>query len=140
MINGFEKETIELNDHELNVVSILVDRFRSKPGMKNIVTNNQIIQGLKIKHGIEIKDSRVRKVIQYIRVNNLIPGLIATSKGYYSTDDIQELESWIESMIQRENAMKETRKAIENHLIQLKNERSFKNNSGNQFNFEFDFR
>lgn len=140
MINGFEKQTIELNDHELNVVSILVDRFSKKPGFKNIVTNNQIIEGLRMKHGIEIKDSRVRKVIQYIRVNNLIPGLIATSKGYYSTDDIEELESWIESMVQRENAIRETRLAIENHLIHLKNERTDKNNQGNQFNLEFDFR
>lgn len=140
MIKGFEKQTIELNDHELNVVSILVDRFSKKPGYKNIVTNNQIIEGLRMKHGIEIKDSRVRKVIQYIRVNNLIPGLIATSKGYYSTDDIEELESWIESMVQRENAIRETRLAIENHLIHLKNERTDKNNQGNQFNLEFDFR
>ena len=140
MIKGFEKQTIELNDHELNVVSILVDRFSKKPGLKNIVTNNQIIEGLRMKHGIEIKDSRVRKVIQYIRVNNLIPGLIATSKGYYSTEDIEELESWIESMVQRENAIRETRLAIENHLIHLKNERTDKNNQGNQFNLEFDFR
>jgi len=139
MINGFENQTIELNENEHKIVSIVVDRFKTKPGIKNIVTNNQIIEGLKLKHGIEIKDSRVRKVIQFIRVNNLIPGLIATSKGYYSTDDIEELESWIESMIQRENAMKETRKAIENHLIQLKNERVKQNNERNQFNFEFDF-
>lgn len=138
MINGFEKYTIELNDDEMKIVHIMVDRFTHKPGIKNIVSNPQIVDGLK-SIGIETTEPRIRKIIQYIRTNNLIPGLIATSKGYYSTDDIEHLQQWIETMKQRENAIRESRKSIENYIEQLKNgtnqqiiERNF-----NQIEFDF---
>lgn len=139
MITGFEKYTIELTDDEMKIVSIIVDRFRKKPGMKNIVTNQQMIAGLKSHHQIEISESRIRKIIQYIRINEMIPGLIATSKGYYSTNDIDELEQWIESMKQREHSIRESRKSIESFIQQLKNERNNQNINRNFAQIEFDF-
>lgn len=138
MINGFEKYTIELNDDELKIVDIIVDRFRKRPGIKNIVSNPQIIDGLKT-IGIETNEPRIRKVIQYIRINDLIPGLIATSKGYYSTNDIDELQSWVETMIQRENAIRESRKSIELFIQKLQHERYQQNNCGIVKQIEFDF-
>lgn len=139
MINGFEKFTIELNDDEMKIVRIIVDRFRQKPGIKNIVTNGQMITGLKNHYQIEITEPRIRKVIQYIRLNNLIPGLIATSKGYYSTDDIDELEKWIETMKQRENAIRESRQSIEIFIQQLKNGKHQSINARNNNQIEFAF-
>jgi len=138
MINGFEKYTIELNDDELKIVDIIVDRFAKRPGIKNIVTNPQMIDGLK-SIGILTTEPRIRKIIQYIRINCLIPGLIATSKGYYSTDDIDELESWVETMIQRENAIRESRNSIESFIQKLKHERYFKDNERIVKQIEFDF-
>ncbi len=126
MIEGFEKYTIELNDDELKIVHIMVDRFTHKPGIKNIVTNPQIVDGLKT-IGIETTEPRIRKIIQYIRTNALIPGLIATSKGYYSTNDIEHLEQWIVTMKQRENAIRESRKSIESYIEHLKNGRHQQN-------------
>lgn len=138
MIEGFEKYTIELNDDELKIVHIMVDRFTHKPGIKNIVTNPQIVDGLK-SIGIETTEPRIRKIIQYIRTNALIPGLIATSKGYYSTNDIEHLEQWIVTMKQRENAIRESRKSIESYIDQLKNGRHQQNIERNIQQTEFDF-
>lgn len=138
MIKGFEKYTIELTDDEMKIVSIIVDRFRHKPGIKNIVSNPQIVDGLK-SIGIETTEPRIRKIIQYIRINEMIPGLIATSKGYYSTTDINELEQWIDTMKQRENSIRESRKSIESFIQHLKNERNNQNINRNFAQIEFDF-
>jgi len=138
MITNFETYTIELTDDELKIVSIIVNRFTKQKGSKYIVTNSQIVSGLERNFKIKISESRIRKIIQYIRINNLLPGLIATSKGYYTTENIDELEQWIESMKQRENAMRESRTSIENYLNQLKNGYS-KFNQRNQSQIEFDF-
>jgi hypothetical protein len=138
MIDGFEKYTIELNDDELKIVHIMVDRFTNKPGIKNIVTNPQIVDGLKT-IGIETSEPRIRKIIQYIRTNALIPGLIATSKGYYSTNDIEHLQQWIVTMKQRENAIRESRKSIESYIDHLKNGKHKQNIERNIQQTEFDF-
>jgi len=136
MITGFEN-TIELNADELKIVPIIVDRFNRFKGIQYIVTNPQIIAGIERSFKMKFSDARIRKIIQYIRLNNLVPGLIATSKGYYSTDDIIQLEQWIETMKQRENAIRESRKSIETYINELKNGHS-KINAGNQSSIEFD--
>jgi len=137
MITNFDDYTIELNQDELKIVPIIVDRFTKWKGSKYIVTNPQIVSGLERNFKIKITEPRIRKIIQYIRIENLVPGLIATSKGYYTTDDINELEQWIETMKQRENAIRESRTSIEQYLNNLKNGHS-KFNQRNQSQIEFD--
>lgn len=137
MIQGFEKYTIELNDDEMKFVSIIADRFNKFKGIEYIVTNAKIIDGLERSFKFRFTEPRIRKIIQYIRTNNLVPGLIATSKGYYTTTDVNELEQWIETMKQREFAIRESRKSVEQYLNDLKNGHS-KINSGNQSSIEFD--
>ena len=80
MITGFD-ETKELTDDEMGLVPIIVKRFNDKKGKVHIVTNEQIRKGLKANLDIDITEPRVRKIIQYIRVKNLLIGLIATSIG-----------------------------------------------------------
>jgi hypothetical protein len=107
MITGFD-ETKELTDDEMGLVPIIVKRFNDKKGKVHIVTNEQIRKGLKANLDIDITEPRVRKIIQYIRVKNLLIGLIATSKGYFLATDSAEVEAWLSTMEQRKRAIEES--------------------------------
>jgi len=121
MIKTFEQHTVELSPDEQRFVGIIADRFATKKGKQHIVTAEQIIDGLKRQFNIEFQESRVRKMIQYIRLNNLVIGLIATSKGYFVADSIEEIEDWIDSLKSRENAIRSIREIAERQVQIMKN-------------------
>ena len=55
---------------------------------------------------------RLRKVINHIRTNDLLPGLVATSEGYYLATSETELMDYEDSLRGREEAIKAVRLAI----------------------------
>lgn len=120
MIKTFEEHTVELSPDEQKFVGVIVQRFNNKKGKQHIVTADAIIDGLKTHFGIEFKESRVRKMIQFIRLNNLVVGLIATSKGYFVADSIEEIEDWIDSLKSRENAIRSIREMAERQIEIMK--------------------
>lgn len=115
-MKNFEEYTNPLQPEEQRIAVIICERFKKKPGKGNIVTNKQIVRALFNKYQIKITEPRIRKIIQFIRAKGLVNGLIATSSGYWLTKNKEELKSWIESMIERENAIRESRKAGERDL------------------------
>jgi DNA-directed RNA polymerase specialized sigma54-like protein len=120
MIKTFEEHTVELSPDEQKFVGVIAQRFNTKKGKQHIVTADAIIDGLKTHFNIEFKESRVRKMIQYIRLNNLVVGLIATSKGYFVADSIEEIEDWIDSLKSRENAIRSIREMAERQIAIMK--------------------
>jgi len=119
MLTNFENYTVELSDDEKKIVPIIIERFKKRPGKENVVTNPKIIDGLQKHFGIKTSEPRIRKIIQFIRLNDLLPGLIATKHGYYLTNDIKELTEWIEQMRQRESIIRESRLIAEKNLRQM---------------------
>ena len=112
MIKGFSNETSPLNDYELRVLlPVILAGLKDKLGKRNAVTNGYIIGRLK-QQGYRIDAPRLRKVINHIRTNDLIPGLIATSEGYFLAEDEQELMDYEDSLRGREEAIKAVRMAI----------------------------
>lgn len=112
MITGFDKETYPLNDYEQNVLlPIVIEGLRVKYGKANAVTNGYIVIKLKAL-GYKTEAPRLRKIINHIRTNDIIPGLIATSDGYYIATDEQELLDYEESLKGREDAIREVRLSI----------------------------
>lgn len=90
MIKGFDQETQPLNDYEMGVLlPLLVRGLRTKIGRENAVTNKHIVSSLKGSY--KLNDARVRKIINHIRTNDLIPGLIANSDGYFIAQSEAEL-------------------------------------------------
>jgi hypothetical protein len=120
MIKNFEQVTADLNHDEKKIVPIIVKRFQNLKGKQNIVTNQQIIDGLYKHYNIKLTQPRVRKIIQYIRLNNLLAGLIATQGGYYYTTRESEIRDWIETMKQREAAIRASYQIAEEHLKMLR--------------------
>lgn len=106
MIKGFDQETQPLNDYEMGVLlPLLVRGLRTKIGRENAVTNKHIVNTLKGSY--KLNDARVRKIINHIRTNDLIPGLIATSEGYFIAQS--EAELYEESLKGREDAIRAVR-------------------------------
>ncbi len=105
MITGFEKETQPLTEYEKNVLlPIFLRNLKHKIGAQNSVKNTTIVKKLR-QAGYKISDSRVRKIINHIRVNDLIYGIIATSDGYYIAQNSDEMNSYIVSLENRLSAI-----------------------------------
>lgn len=106
MINNFEKYTHELTDMEIKIiVPAIIRGLENKIGKKKAITNKQMIQGLKNISNIITTAPRIRKMIHHIRITGLIERLIATSKGYYISNNPEELILYIESLIQRSESI-----------------------------------
>ena len=111
MIKGFDKETQPLTDYEKNVLlPVLIRGLETKKGRASAVTNKYIISALKDSYSLN--EARVRKIINHIRTNDLIPGLIATSEGYFIAETEAELLEYEESLQGREDAIRSVRLAI----------------------------
>ena len=112
MKNELKKQTRTLSNYEQNVLlPILLKGLETKKGKKNAVTNKQIVQGLQ-SQGLKIKDTDVRLLINHIRTNDLIEGLMATSAGYFTTNSVQELVGYEDSLLGREKAIRKVRMSI----------------------------
>ena len=112
MIKGFNSETAPFTEYEENVLLPLVLRgLKTKIGKENAVTNRTIVQRLNIA-GYTVTEPRIRKLINHIRMTDLLPGLIATSGGYFLSTSEAELLDYEQSLIGREDAIKQVRLAI----------------------------
>ena len=126
MINGFELETEPLNERELNeLLPAIVEGLLTKVGRQKAVTNKVIVAGLKQNRGIKISEARVRKIINHIRCNDLVPCLVATSEGYYIAETEQELLDYETSLEGRERAINNVRESIRRQREQRFHRRSF---------------
>ena len=101
MITLFEDVTYQLSDYEIEtLVPVIIKGLKNKIGKENAITNRVICEKLK-SASYKINDSRLRKIIHHIRIEQLILGLCCNSKGYYVTDSIKELGRYVESLSKR---------------------------------------
>ena len=119
MIQNFIKEISELTKYEAEVLlPIIALCLQHHIGKDKAVTNRQICERMK-KKGYDLTETRVRKIVNRIRTNNLVECLIATSRGYYVTHDQKELENYIKSLKGREEAIRLVREALEQQSRKL---------------------
>lgn len=106
MITNFEEITQPLTDQERQLVKILVQGF-SKISKDKPMKAPEVIKQVNAKYGATIcklSGPRLRKLVNYIRGNGIIP-LIATSSGYYCSTDPKEIDAQIKSLRQRAEAI-----------------------------------
>ena len=116
MITNFENQTQELNEYELStLLPIVVRGLMTKKGKENAITNKSICKALK-EQGLKITDTRLRKIVHHIRANDIIPLLLATSKGYYISNDNQEIENYIQSLKERANSINFIKTCLQKQL------------------------
>ena len=105
MIIGFTQETEPLNDDERKLLPQFVNGLRTKIGKEKAITNKEIRAKFK-ERGVLIPDSRVRKIINHIRINGLVELLCASSKGYYIAKNDKEINEYmigLKSRIEAQN-------------------------------------
>jgi hypothetical protein len=113
MLTGFEKETAPLTDYELTtLLPIIIEDLEGRIGPGAAVKNATLCGRLR-REGYDITEARFRKLIAHIRVSGKVPCLIATSRGYYRSLDVDELQTYIDSLEGRENAIRQVRLALE---------------------------
>jgi hypothetical protein len=119
MITGFETETAQLSNHEaFTLLPIFTRCLKDHVGKSKAVTNAQIVKGMRA-CGHSVNDARVRKIINHIRINGLVAGLIASSEGYYIAQTDLELQEYEASLKGREDAIRAVRQSIHKQRIQL---------------------
>lgn len=86
MIKGSEEHTKELTLWEINrfvdeVIQLL--KNEDKPITSFKIANELFKKGFKTQTGLKLSDSKIRKIIEHIRTNHLLKGLIADKRGYW---------------------------------------------------------
>lgn len=105
MITNFETQTAPLNEKELEAANIIGHfLMKSHVGKNKVVTAKQIGEGMaKTYERFRIIDKngdikpyltgeRIRKIIFYLRTNDIVPLLLGTSNGYYVADKSNPIE------------------------------------------------
>jgi hypothetical protein len=106
MILGFEEITVELTDDECRLLPYLFKGFERRT-KNNPIKARDICAGMNkisTETGVVLTEVRLRKICNFIRVKGMIP-LIATSSGYYLSDDPEEIKKQIQSLKDRAGAI-----------------------------------
>tara|TARA_Y100000401_G_scaffold55808_1_gene44131 strand:- start:1550 stop:1921 length:372 start_codon:yes stop_codon:yes gene_type:complete len=111
MLKGFEDITYELTKEEMEKLPIVIKGLERKIGKGKAVTSTKICEAL------NLKAPRLRKIINHIRINNLIFGLCSSSNGYFIADNEKELNEYIISLKQRIKAQVDVLNALEKQTL-----------------------
>lgn len=116
MIENFEIITLDLSTDELKLVPLLIHGFKTH-GKENPIKEPEICDAMNAYfYGQNIKyrmtGAKLRKYVNYIRSNGLIP-LIATSRGYYVSYDKDVIMSQIKSLQQRADSINMSARGLE---------------------------
>ncbi len=114
MIEGFKEFTAHLTDYEREmVVPALVEGLKKRVGSQYAVRNKTMCQLLKERGFENVSEPRIRKCINFIRMNGLVPHLVANSHGYYVATSVHEVENYCQSLKERAEAIFAMRQALE---------------------------
>ena len=134
MITNFDKQKASLNEYETKILLPITVKCLSKHiGKGKVISNSQMWVKM-AEFGYQISDTRVRKIINHIRINSLVECLIATGKGYYVAENEGEMKTYISSVKSREEAIQAMRMAVEEQLERMK-EKPTENNPDGYANF-----
>jgi hypothetical protein len=116
LISGFEKQTKDLSYEEIKLAHKIAEAFRAR-GKDVPITSTLIIKKMTQK-GYSINGGRLRKMIRYIRVKNILDWIIADgTSGYVYTKDLQKVQKYLKSLQDREGAIRETRLSFNNIYV-----------------------
>lgn len=104
-VTNFEDITNGLSNEELSLVPDMCEAFR-KYTKQNPIKAPIIVAKINANKLTKIKftEVRLRKIVNYIRTNGLIP-LISTSSGYYVDYSPEVIESQIKSLKERSSSI-----------------------------------
>lgn len=89
-----------------NVEADLIPSFKRllkhARGPENAMSARMIVESIQRNYpDIRIDDVRVRKIINYMRVNKMIKNLLASSRGYFIERDRERVRQYVSSLRSR---------------------------------------
>ena len=127
MKKELKKQTRPLTNYDHNVLlPILMKGLELKKGKMNAVTGKQILQGMQ-SQGLKINYRDVLMLINHIRTNDLVVGLMAISAGYYITNSEQDFMKYEDTLLSREKSIRKVRMSIQRQRRSLFSQLSQKN-------------
>lgn len=114
MIINFEEITYELNDEEKKILHLLINGFKNYT-QQNPIKEPEIVSRFNERTGLKLSGVRLRKLVNYIRSNGLLP-LVATSKGYFVSYDKEVIYSQIKSLRQRATSINNCADGLEKFI------------------------
>jgi hypothetical protein len=121
MITNFEEITYDITEPEKRASRYVERILRSQ----NKYFNNTEISTMifnasgKLKE-FDYKDARIRKIINYLRLTTA-PNIVASSKGYKVSNNIEELTKYHLSLMERIDAINNIAIQTETYLNSIKN-------------------
>ena len=119
MITNFEEITCELTQDEKKLVPVIIKGLSTKT-KDNPIKGADIVNAInenKDRYGIKLfSEPRLRKIINFIRSEGILP-VMGTSNGYYCTKDREELQSQIESLTQRAEAIMTSANGLKKFIL-----------------------
>jgi hypothetical protein len=119
MLPLFSEHTEPLTEKEKLIVPLFIKGFAKHVGKEKAITNKEIIKSLQDTRELTLNEVTVRKIINHIRKENLVPGLIAGSSGYYVSNNAAEVETYIKSLKGRANEIKSIAECMQQYLNTL---------------------
>ena len=97
-----------LNDFEKRCMHVIVKGLSNKIGKEKTISNKQIISKMDAIGYEGLTPPRVRKIVNYIRNNDLLLLLCANSNGYFLPKNLEELDNYLDTMGKRINSQIKT--------------------------------
>jgi len=115
-IKGFEDHTSRITDSEIQLAHQLIPAFK-KRNSNNPILASEICRLVNEKMNLDFKLSevRLRRIINYYRINSILP-ILSTKNGYYCSNDVTEIRACIESLTQRATSILETTFGLEKYI------------------------
>lgn len=104
MIKGFDNETAPLNEYEERTLLPIIANWLKQTNKLKPIINKKATIFLNNK-GYKINEARFRKIVNAIRMRDIVPNVVATSKGYYVSSDAEEVAAYIQSLRDRAGAI-----------------------------------
>jgi len=111
MIHEFEEQTEPLNFNEKKCMNIIANGLRKRVGKEKVISNKEICATMNkaISDGVYKELSRdyklnsvsVRKIVNHLRLYDVVPLLCANSTGYYVAETKEEAENYMKSLKDR---------------------------------------
>lgn len=113
MLFGFENETAALTPLEEKAAETIARCLQAHIGVEQAITGEKIGTAMAL-HDAAYRDAkgrpsltgaRLRKIVNHIRVKRMCKNLIANSKGYYVSNDPQEIRDYVRGLRLRAQAI-----------------------------------
>jgi hypothetical protein len=117
MITGFEQQTGNLTQRELDVLPDIIEQL-NKTSKDRPLKNRAINGNLLFRSKGNFEGVRIRKIINHISLYHMtrLP-LVANSRGYYITSDDNEIRRYVQSLTDRISSIANRQQSVKKWRI-----------------------